>query len=400
MNSKVLSVIAVITIVSCNNNNDLRHENHNWPNVKPPVADIEEHIRMIRGDTVPDPYYWMYDYFGKGPDSTKVVDYLKAENNYLDTMMSGTKNLQANLFAEMKSRIKEKDESVPEFKNGYYYYIKTEDGKQYYKYCRKKGSLNANEEILLDVDKLAEGHPYFDASGFDVSEDNKLLAFGIDTVSRRQYVIRIKNLETGEIYKDLTDDNYETKNVYQLLADEYRTTKDTVNYLATLEKGFQLFNDDPWFLQNIINHYIYADKVEEASKYLDAAIERAPTVAEYYYVKGNVDERLGHMDDALKSFEKALELQPTMANAYAGIGRLLFNQAVEVLKAADAIRDNKLYNIEVEKANVIFRKSMPYMEKAVEMSPKETDFKQALKMLYYRLGDNAKYEAISKELGE
>ena len=203
-----------------------------------------------------------------------------------------------------------------------------------------------------------------------------------------------------EMYKDLADDNYETKNVYQLLADEYRTIKDTVNYLATLEQGFKLFNDDPWFLQNIINHYIYSDKIEEASKYLDAAIAQAPTVAEYYYVKGNVDERLGNNDGARKAFEKALELQPKMASAYAGIGRIIFNQAVELLRAADSIRDNKLYNAEVQKANDIFKQSLPYMEKAVELDPKDTDFKQALKMLYYRLGDNANYEKISKELGE
>ena len=203
-----------------------------------------------------------------------------------------------------------------------------------------------------------------------------------------------------EMYKDMADDNYETKNVYQLLADEYRTIKDTVNYLATLEQGFKLFNDDPWFLQNIINHYIYSDKIEEASKYLDAAIAQAPTVAEYYYVKGNVDERLGNNDGARKAFEKALELQPKMASAYAGIGRIIFNQAVELLRAADSIRDNKLYNAEVQKANDIFKQSLPYMEKAVELDPKDTDFKQALKMLYYRLGDNANYEKISKELGE
>lgn len=203
-----------------------------------------------------------------------------------------------------------------------------------------------------------------------------------------------------EMYKDLADDNYETKNVYQLLADEYRTIKDTVNYLATLEQGFKLFNDDPWFLQNIINHYIYSDKIEEASKYLDAAIAQAPTVAEYYYVKGNVEERLGNNDGARKAFEKALELQPKMASAYAGIGRIIFNQAVELLRAADSIRDNKLYNAEVQKANDIFKQSLPYMEKAVELDPKDTDFKQALKMLYYRLGDNANYEKISKELGE
>ena len=176
--------------------------NAQFPNLKAPVADKKEHWRTIHGDSVLDNYYWMYDYFGKGPDSTKAVDYLKAENAYLDTVMSGTKKMQADLFIEMKSRIKEKDESVPVFKNGYYYYTRTEDGKQYYKYCRKKGMLSATEEVLLDVDKMAEGHSYYSVGGFDVSNDNKLLAFGVDEVSRRQYTIRIKNLETGEILKD------------------------------------------------------------------------------------------------------------------------------------------------------------------------------------------------------
>jgi len=167
-----------------------------------PIADKKEHWRNMHDDKVLDNYYWMYDYFGKGPDSTNVVDYLKAENTYLDEVMGRTKNFQADLFTEMKARIKEKDESVPVFKNGYFYYNRTEDGKQYYKYCRKKGSLDAKEEILLDVDQMAEGHAYYAASGFDVSEDNKLLAYGVDLVSRRQYTIYVKNLETGEILKD------------------------------------------------------------------------------------------------------------------------------------------------------------------------------------------------------
>lgn len=170
---------------------------------KAPIADKKEHWRNIHDDKVLDDYYWMYDYFGKGPDSTKVVDYLKAENAYLDATMSETKAFQADLFTEMKARIKEKDESVPVFKNGYYYYSRTEDGKQYYKYCRKKGTLDAKEEILLDVDQMAEGHSYFAATGFDVSEDNKLLAYGVDLVSRRQYSIHVKNLETGEILSDV-----------------------------------------------------------------------------------------------------------------------------------------------------------------------------------------------------
>ena len=198
-------IIVIMSLLSSCllNNNDVKKETYKWPQgITAPIADIKPHNRSIHGDTVPDNYYWMIDYFKKGPDSTKVVDYLKAENKYLDTMMSGTKDFQKKLFEEMKARIKEKDESVPVFKNGYFYYTRNEEGKQYYKYCRKKGSLDAKEEILLDVDAMAEGHPYFAATGFSVSEDNKLLAYGIDTVSRRQYIIHIKNLETGEIYPD------------------------------------------------------------------------------------------------------------------------------------------------------------------------------------------------------
>ncbi len=168
----------------------------------PPIADKKEHWRIINGDTVLDNYYWIYDYFGKGPDSTKVVDYLKAENSYLDTVMSSTKQFQSDLFEEMKGRIKEKDESVPVFRNGYYYYTRTDDGKQYYKNCRKKENLDAKEEILLDVDKMAEGHPYYAVRGFSVSPDNKLMAYAVDEVSRRQYTIYIKNLETNEILND------------------------------------------------------------------------------------------------------------------------------------------------------------------------------------------------------
>jgi len=180
----------------------MKSEKYKWPEAKAPVAGINPHERAIHGDVVNDNYYWMIDYFKKGPDSTKVVEYLTAENTYLDTMMKGTKQFQADLFDEMKGRIKEKDESVPVFNRGYYYYTRTEDGKQYYKYCRKKGDLNAKEEVLLDVDEMAKGKEYYSVTGLEVSENNMLLAFGVDEVSRREYTIYVKNLETGEIYKD------------------------------------------------------------------------------------------------------------------------------------------------------------------------------------------------------
>ncbi|MCZ2298323.1 MAG: S9 family peptidase [Chitinophagales bacterium] len=202
MGKKILFILITISMMACNNN-ETKKEPYQWAkDVQPPVAAIQPTTRVWHGDTVVDNYYWMIDYFKKGPDSTKVVDYLKAENNYTSTMMKGTEKLQQDLFTEMKSRIKEKDESVPTFKNGYFYYSRTEDGKEYFKYCRKKGSLDAPEEVLLDVDKMAEGKPYFSATGFEISNDNNLLAYAVDEVSRRQYTIYIKNLETGEILKD------------------------------------------------------------------------------------------------------------------------------------------------------------------------------------------------------
>lgn len=203
---KLVIALGATALYSCHTKSDMKSETTQWPNATPPVAEIKEYKRVIHGDAVADNYFWMIDYFKKGPDSSKAVKYLTDENAYLETMMSGTKAFQADLFTEMKNRIKEKDESVPVFHNGYFYYSRTEEGKQYYKYCRKKGDLNAKEEILLDIDEMAKGKAYYSAIGFDISADNNLLAYGVDEVSRREYVIHIKNLSTGEIYKDRITD--------------------------------------------------------------------------------------------------------------------------------------------------------------------------------------------------
>lgn len=200
--SKLSSLLLMSTIaISCMQDKPHRKA-YEWPQIDAPVAVTRPYIRSLHGDTVVDPYYWLNDYFKKGPDSSAVIDYLEAENAYTDAMMKGTETLQAQLFDEMKARIKEQDESVPYFKNGYYYYTRTEEGRQYFKFCRKKGALDAPEEVLLDVDAMAEGYPYYAVGGFNVSPDNKLLAYGVDTVSRRQYTIHVKNLETGEVLPD------------------------------------------------------------------------------------------------------------------------------------------------------------------------------------------------------
>jgi len=160
----------------------------------PPDAEKKPHEITTHGDTRVDNYYWMRD-----RENPKVIEYLEAENEYADAMMAHTEDLQEKLFDEIVGRIKETDESVPYFDNGYYYYTRYEEGKEFPIYCRREGSMDAEEEILLDVNEKAEGYDFYQATGLSVSPDNKMLAFGADTVGRRRYTIHFKDLTTGEI---------------------------------------------------------------------------------------------------------------------------------------------------------------------------------------------------------
>lgn len=199
----LLSFLLVLVFTSCQNEPTLSTRDFNWPEgVAAPVAEKKTRELVAHGDTRIDNYYWMNDFFKKGPDSTKVVEYLQAENAYLDTMLSGVKGFREELFTELKARIKEKDESVPYKDNGYWYYRRFDEGKQYPVYCRKKENLNAAEEIIHDANKAAEGKSYYQAAGFVISDNNKLMAIGEDDVSRRLYKLRFKNLETGEYFPE------------------------------------------------------------------------------------------------------------------------------------------------------------------------------------------------------
>lgn len=165
--------------------------------IKPPIAKKSCKELTSHNHTREDLYFWMND--RSNPD---VMDYLKQENAYKEGAMKHTDKLQKDLFAEIKAKIKQEDQSVPYKKNGYFYYTRTERETEYFLLCRKKKSLKEMEEVLLDVNQLASGHSYYDLGGSSVSPDNKFLVFGADTVSRREYTLYVKNLETGEILKD------------------------------------------------------------------------------------------------------------------------------------------------------------------------------------------------------
>jgi len=165
--------------------------------IKPPVAEKIKKELIIHGDTRIDNYYWLNE-----RENPKVIEYLKAENEYKEAVMKHTETLQENLYNEIVGRIKQTDKSVPFKTEGYYYYSRFEEGKEYPVYCRKKGSLEAEEEILLNVNEMAEGYGFYHVAGLTVSTNNNLIAFGVDTVSRRRYTIHFKDLTTGEILPD------------------------------------------------------------------------------------------------------------------------------------------------------------------------------------------------------
>lgn len=166
--------------------------------VKPPVAKIVPKQLEKHGHVRTDNYFWLRE-----RENPEVLQYLKAENAYTEAMMAPTQGLQEKLFNEFKTRIKQTDMSVPFRKDGYYYYTRTENGKDYPIYCRKKGALDAPERTTLDVNQVATGHKYCSVPPPQVSSSGKLMAYAVDTVGRRFYTLYVKNPETGEQLKDV-----------------------------------------------------------------------------------------------------------------------------------------------------------------------------------------------------
>jgi oligopeptidase B len=200
-------LISLIFAIACKNETkDMKSTDAQFPVAEKQPTELEKH-----GDIRIDNYFWMRltdiqkNAIVKDEQTQKVVDYLEAENAYFNKVTDYTKKFQEDLFQEMKGRIKEDDSSVPYKDNGYYYIIRYEIGNQYPIYSRKKETLDAPEKVLFDVNELAKEYEYFQLGGLNISPNNKLAVFATDTVSRRQYFLRVKNLETGKIYKDIID---------------------------------------------------------------------------------------------------------------------------------------------------------------------------------------------------
>ena len=160
----------------------------------PPVAKKTPKRTTIHGETLTDNYFWMRE-----KNSSEVIKHLEAENAYTDSFMKPLEAFQEKLYKEMLGRIKQTDLTVPYRLGDYFYYSRTEEGKQYPIRCRKRGSLEAKEEITLDLNKLAEGHKFLSVGAYVVSDDGNLLAYSTDTTGFRQYTLHIKDLRTGEL---------------------------------------------------------------------------------------------------------------------------------------------------------------------------------------------------------
>jgi oligopeptidase B len=197
MKKSLLWVAISIGFAACNSG-----KNEGKAELIAPTA--EKIADTLTGNRI-DNYYWMKlsdeqkNAVQKDEQTQKVINYLNAENDYLKAELSKTEGLQKKIYNEIIGRIKQTDESVPYKDNGYWYYTRYEEGQEYPIYCRKKGSLEAPEEILLNVNEMAKGHDYYSITGLSVSEDNTLLAYAEDSVSRRRYTVYVKDLRSGKL---------------------------------------------------------------------------------------------------------------------------------------------------------------------------------------------------------
>lgn len=200
-------------------------------------------------------------------------------------------------------------------------------------------------------------------------------------------------------YESIKGVPYRQSDVYQLLAQEYVNVEDSTSYMRTLEEGAKLFPEDKFFVFNLINVYIRKGENERAKNFLEQALASDPKNVQLYNVLGTLYEQ-GFKDTAKaeEQYRKAIEIDPQYADAVIGLGRIYYNQAVEIQSEANALNDQKKFNELNKKAKDLFTKALPYFEKAVTLQPDNSEYMMALRGIYYNLGMNDKVAEIEKKL--
>lgn len=198
--------------------------------LQPPVAERRTHVDTLHGEVRSDDYFWLRE-----KSDPAVAAYLEAENAYAEQVLAPLAGLRETLYQEMLGRIKQTDLSVPYRDNGYFYYSRTEEGKQYPVIARKRGSLDAPEEVLLDVNRLAEGQSFMSVGYVEPSPDAQLLAYGTDSTGYRQYVLHVKDLRTGQLLDTRAE---RLRSV--AWADDNRTLFYTVEHPVT-KRAYQIY---------------------------------------------------------------------------------------------------------------------------------------------------------------
>jgi oligopeptidase B len=286
--------------------------------VTPPRAERRPRQMVLHGDTIVDDYFWLRE-----KSDPAVRAYLEAENKYAAEMLAPTKPLQEQLYNEMLSRIKQTDLSVPYRDGAFYYYTRTEEGKQYPIFARKQGSLDAAEEVLLDVNELAKGQTFMGIGSFTVSDDGNLLAYSYDSTGFRQYVLRVKDLRTGELLPDKVEktvsvtwaaDNRtlfytvedHAKRPYRLYRHTLGAASDSLLYEETDER-FSVFTrrtrSDAYLLLNISSLTTSEYRVLRADQPNGSWTLVAPRVAgQEYYVDHRGDRFYIRVNDTGRNF--------------------------------------------------------------------------------------------------
>ena len=310
-------MIIISTFVCCKKKTVMKFDS----TINAPRAEKIPYQLKKHGDIRVDNYYWI-----KEKENPEVIDYLERENDYYQRMTKSSKSLKEDLFIEMKKRIKEEDESVPYFSNGFWYITRYEKGKQYPIYARKKDSLTADEEILFDCNKLAKGHHYFQLVGVNVSPDTTKVIYGIDLESRRKYTLYVKNLLTNEVLET---------NIKNTTGSTAWSSNN--NNFFYVKKNEQTLRPEKVFLHDIskpdnLDALIYEEKDETFSVYIDESKSKeyiflssySTLTSEYQFIKSSepfsdfklIQKRTRNLEYSVSHFKDKFYIMNNKDGAY------------------------------------------------------------------------------------